>query len=64
MSNGYRPTGLSYVIIIADIFHLGWYYYYFLVNGHDRTILVILANYCTRIPDDGSSLILNVSGHF
>jgi len=29
-----------------------------------RTILVILANYSTRLPDDGSSVILNMSGHF
>jgi len=29
------------------------------VNGHDVTILVILAKYCTRLPDDGSSVIWN-----
>jgi len=27
------------------------------VNGHERTILVILAKYCTRLPDNGSSVI-------
>ena len=34
------------------------------VNGHDRNILVILAKYCTRLPDDGSSVIRNVLEHF
>jgi len=33
-------------------------------NGHDRTILVILAKHCTRLPDDGSSVIRNMSEHF
>ena len=30
------------------------------VNGHDRIILVI----CTRLPDDGSSVIRNMLEHF
>ena len=34
------------------------------VNGHDRTILVILAKYCTRLRDDGSSVIRNMLEHF
>jgi len=34
------------------------------VNGHDRTIFVISAKYNTRLPDDGSSVIRNVSEHF
>ena len=34
------------------------------VNGHDRTIFVILAKHCTRLPDDGSSLIRNMLKHF
>ena len=34
------------------------------VNGHDRTILAILAKYSTRLPDDGSSVIGNMSEHF
>jgi len=34
------------------------------VNGHDRIILVILAKYCTRLPDDGSSVIRNKLGYF
>jgi len=34
------------------------------VNGHDRVILVILATHCTRLPDDGSSVILNMLEHF
>jgi len=32
------------------------------VNGHD--ILVILAKYCTRLPDDGSLVIRNMLEHF
>ena len=28
------------------------------------TILVILAKYCTRIPDDGSSVIRNMLEYF
>jgi hypothetical protein len=36
----------------------------FLCSEHDRTILVILAKYCTRLPDDGSSLIRNMLEHF
>ena len=31
------------------------------VNGHDRTIFVILAKHCTRLPNDGSSVIRNMS---
>jgi len=34
------------------------------VNGHHRTILVILAKYCTRLPDDGSCVIRNMLEHF
>jgi len=34
------------------------------VKGHDRTILVILAKHCTRLPDDGSSVIRNMLEHF
>jgi len=34
------------------------------VNGHDRIILVILAKHCTRLPDDGSSVIRNMLEHF
>jgi len=32
----------------------------FIINGHDKTILVILAKYCTRLPDDGLSVIRNM----
>jgi len=32
------------------------------VNRHDTTILVILAKYCMRLPDDGSFVIM--LGHF
>jgi len=34
------------------------------INEHDRTIFVILAKYCTRLPDDGSSVIRNMSEQF
>ena len=34
------------------------------VNGYDRTIFVILAKYCTRLPDDGPSVIRNMSENF
>ena len=34
------------------------------VNGHDRTIFVILAKHCTRLPDDGSTVIRNMLEHF
>jgi len=34
------------------------------VNGHDRTILAILAKHCIRFPDDGSSVIRNMLEHF
>ena len=34
------------------------------VNGHDRTILVILAKYCIRLPDDGSVVIRNTLENF
>ena len=33
------------------------------VNGHDRTILVILAKHFIRLPDDGSSVIPNMLEH-
>jgi len=34
------------------------------VNGHDRTIFVLLAKHCARLPDDGSSVIRNMLEHF
>ena len=34
------------------------------VNGHDRTITVILAKYSLRLPDDGSFVIRNMLEHF
>jgi len=34
------------------------------VNGHDRTILVILAKHCTRLPDNGSNVIRNMLKYF
>ena len=34
------------------------------VKGHDRTIFVILVKHCTKLPDDGSSVIRNMSENF
>jgi len=34
------------------------------VNGHDRAIFIILAKHCTKLADDGSSVIRNMSEHF
>jgi len=34
------------------------------VNRHDRTILIILTKHCMKLPDDGSSVIRKVVGHF
>ena len=39
---------------------LTWTY----VNGHDKTILAILAKHCIRLPDDGSSVIRNMLEDF
>ena len=37
---------------------------YVRINGHDRTITVILAKHCIEFPDDGSSVILNMLEQF
>jgi len=34
------------------------------VNGHDRTITVILAKHCIKLPDDGSPVIRNMLEQF
>ena len=34
------------------------------VNGHDRTITVILAKHCMKLPDDGSYVIRNMLEQF
>ena len=34
------------------------------VNGHDRTITVILAKDCIKLPDDGSLVIRNMLEQF
>jgi hypothetical protein len=34
------------------------------INGHDRTILVILAKHWIRLPDDGPCVIRNMLEHF
>jgi len=40
---------------ITDLFH---------IDGHDRTIFEILVKYCTRLLDDGSSVIRNFLEYF
>jgi len=37
---------------------------YFHVNGHDRTITVILAKHFIEFPDDGSLVIRNMLEQF
>jgi len=34
------------------------------INGHDRTITVILANHCIELPDDGPLVIRNMLEQF
>ena len=34
------------------------------VNGHDRTITVILVKHCIKLPDDGSLVIRNMLEQF
>jgi len=34
------------------------------INGHDRTINVILAKHCIKLPDDGSLVIRNMLEQF
>jgi len=34
------------------------------VKRHERTFVVILAKFCTKLPDDGSSVVLNMLEHF
>jgi len=34
------------------------------INGHDKTITVILAKHCIKLPDDGSLVIRNMLEQF
>jgi len=34
------------------------------INGHDRTITLILAKHCVRLPDDGSLVIRKILEQF
>jgi hypothetical protein len=34
------------------------------INAHDRTIIVILAKHCIKLPDDGSLVIRNMLEQF
>jgi len=49
-----RTTG-KYAAINTD---------YVRINGHDRTITVILAKHCIELPDDGSLVIRNMLEQF
>jgi len=35
-----------------------------IIKGHDRTITVILAKHCIKLPDDGSLVIRNMLERF
>jgi len=34
------------------------------INGHDKTIIVILAKHCNKLPGDGSLVIRNMLEQF
>jgi len=34
------------------------------INGHDRTIIIILSKHCIELPDDGSLVIRNMLEQF
>ena len=34
------------------------------INGHDRTVTVILAKHCIELPDDGSLVVRNMLEQF
>jgi hypothetical protein len=53
---------LCYVYIF-DGLRLTWTYCVH-INGHDRTITVILAKHCIELPDDGSLVIRNMLEQF
>jgi len=38
--------------------------HYVHINGHDKTITVILAKHCIELPDDGSLVIRNMLEQF
>jgi len=38
--------------------------HYIHINGYDRTITVILARHCIKLPDDGSLVIRNMLEQF
>jgi len=57
------PSSVSFVHCLAKITKivlscpLTW-------NGPDRAIFIILAKHCTKLPDDGSSVIRNMPERF
>ena len=51
---------LCYVMLYYIILYIILYYVH--VNGHDRTITVILAKHCVELPADGSLVIRNMLG--
>jgi len=69
------PTSGSFVQCLAKLQE--WFYRvrwhgrvrcyntdYIHVNGHNRTIFVILAKHCTKLPDVGYSVIRNMLEYF
>ena len=42
-------------VVVVDYVH---------VNGRERTITVILAEHCIKLPDDGSRVIRNMLEQF
>jgi len=39
-------------------------YNYYKINRHDRTIIIILAKHCIKLPDHGSLVIRNMLEQF
>jgi len=58
------PSSGSLIQCLAKITKMGLSSEHVHVNGHDRTIFVILAKHCIRLSDDGSSVIRNMLEHF
>jgi len=59
--HAHRDRPQFYLITVRLCCHNTDYVHF---NGHDRTIFVILAKCCIRLPDDGSSVIRNMSEQF
>ena len=49
------------VSIIRELYTVPGYVH---INGHDRTIIAVLAKHCIKLPDDGYLVIRNMLEHF